>query len=61
MSENQQLQPEFAPGIGMDIGTSFLQVARARTSGETAFVSERDAFFAIKPTSPPAARFIERA
>jgi hypothetical protein len=61
MSENQQIQPEFAPGIGLDIGTSFLQVARAKTSGETSFVSERDAFFAITPTSPMAAKFIEKS
>ena len=57
MSQNQQPQAppappqpaQYVPGIGLDIGTSFLQVAREKAGGGTEFVSERDAFYAIKP------------
>lgn len=54
-------QPKYVPGIGLDIGTSFLQVARETAEGRTEFLSERDAFYAIKPSSPIAAKFVEKS
>lgn len=58
----QSNQPtQYVPGIGLDIGTSFLQVARETVDGRTEFVSERDAFYAIKPSSPIAAKFVEKS
>jgi len=67
MEQNQELLKEipvsisYLSGIGVDIGTSFLQVARERTDGKVEFVSERDAFYAIKPTSAVSAKFIEKS
>jgi hypothetical protein len=65
MDQNQQGPPappaHYAPGIGLDIGTSFLQVARERADEKTEFVSERDAFYAIKPSSAIAAKFVEKS
>jgi hypothetical protein len=62
MEQNQQAPPQaYVPGIGLDIGTSFLQVARERADGKVEFLAERDAFYAIKPTSTIAAKFIEKS
>lgn len=72
MSQNQQetqgppappppQAPQYASGIGLDIGTSFLQVAREKMDGTVEFVSERDAFYAIKPSSPISAKFVEKS
>lgn len=52
---------QYVSGIGLDIGTSFLQVAREKAGGGTEFVSERDAFFAIKPKTTIQAKFVEKS
>lgn len=48
------------PNIGLDVGTSFLQVAKQRTDGQIDFVSERDAFYAITPSTKQAGKFLEK-
>jgi hypothetical protein len=57
----EEEQQVYISGAGLDIGTSFLQVARETSTGQVEFVSERDAFYAIKPSSPIAAKFIEKS
>ena len=50
----------FFPGVGLDVGTSFLQVARNKAdSSSTVFTSQRDAFFMITPSSPQNAKIIK--
>lgn len=51
---------QFEPGIGLDVGTSFLQVAKQRTDGVVEVISERDAFFAITPSTKQAGKFLEQ-
>jgi hypothetical protein len=41
----QETVTEFAPGVGLDVGTSFIQVARQRSDGSVLFRGQRDAFF----------------
>jgi hypothetical protein len=50
---------EYLQGVGLDVGTSFLQIARARTDGIVDFTNQRDAFYEIKPSSPQNAKIIK--
>ena len=43
------MEETYSPGLGIDIGTSFLVLARQKEDGTPIFKSERDAFFAIEP------------
>jgi actin-like ATPase involved in cell morphogenesis len=52
---------EYKPGIGVDIGTSFIQVARRKADGKVDFISQRDAFYEIVPVSSVNAKLIERS
>jgi len=62
MSEHtsEGAERKYEPGIGLDVGTSFLQVAKQRTDGMVEFVSERDAFYAITPSTKQAGKFLEK-
>lgn len=51
---------KYEVGIGLDVGTSFLQVAKQRTDGMVEFVAERDAFYAITPSTKQAGKFLEQ-
>lgn len=50
------------PGVGLDVGTSFLIAARGikDQAGQVNYDELRDAFFKIKPTSPVSAKMIEK-
>ena len=50
---------DYLPGVGLDVGTSFIQVARINSDGNTEFTSQRDAFFEIIPSSPQNAKIIK--
>ena len=50
---------QFSPGIGLDVGTSILQVSRMNSTGSVSFWSQRDAFFMITPSSPQNAKIIK--
>jgi hypothetical protein len=43
--KEQPQETEFTPGVGLDVGTSFLQVARRKTDDTVVFTGQRDAFF----------------
>ena len=49
------------PGLGLDVGTSFIQAVRQTVDGSVVFTSERDAFFEIEPKTPFNARAIEKS
>ena len=50
----------YLPGVGLDVGTSIIQVARSRSSDNVVeFWSQRDAFYEIKPSSPQNASIIK--
>jgi actin-like ATPase involved in cell morphogenesis len=55
------MSEDYKPGIGVDIGTSFIQVARRKADGKVDFVSQRDAFYEIIPVSSVNAKLIERS
>lgn len=56
------MSDSYALGIGLDIGTSHLVVSRMNSETELPeFVMERDAFYAINPTSAIAAKFVEKS
>ena len=56
----EEKENKYLPGCGLDVGTSFLQLSRAKTDGSgTVFTSQRDAFFEIKPSSPQNAKIIK--
>jgi hypothetical protein len=50
---------DYSSGIGLDVGTSFIQIARAKVDGNVDFLSQRDAFFTITPSSPQNAKIIK--
>jgi hypothetical protein len=50
----------YKPGIGLDIGTSFIVRSRMRESGEVEFKSERDAFFVMVPQGKANTKMIEQ-
>lgn len=61
MSEEQNVQKVgFEPGVGLDVGTAFLQVARQQADGMVQFVSERDAFYPITPKTEQAGKMFEK-
>lgn len=60
LNGNQTVEVPCEPGMGLDVGTSFLQVARQRTDGMVEFVAERDAFYAITPSTKQAGKFLEK-
>lgn len=45
---------------GLDVGTSFVVLARDGASGTVEYKDFRDAFYVIKPTTPVAAKMIEK-
>jgi len=47
-------------GLGVDVGTSYLVVARQNEDGTASFVSERDAFFAIEPKTQQQMKLTEK-
>lgn len=49
----------YLPGIGLDVGTSFIQTGRMKPDGSVSFTSQRDAFYEIKPSSPQNALIIK--
>ena len=53
--------PEYLPGLGLDVGTSFIQASRQVNGGDVEFISQRDAFFEIEPKSPFNAKAIEKS
>jgi hypothetical protein len=61
MTDEQVVQQiGFEPGVGLDVGTAFLQVARQQTDGMVQFISERDAFYPITPKTDQAGKMFER-
>ena len=58
MEESNSID-KYLPGVGLDVGTSYLQVGRIKLDGCTEFQSQRDAFFEIKPSSPQNAKIIK--
>lgn len=52
---------EHIPGLGLDVGTSFIMAARQTSSGSTEFTSQRDAFVEIEPKTALNARSIEKS
>ena len=48
-------------GTGLDVGTSFLVVAREDANGKITTTSERDAFFEIKPATKVHEKMIKKA
>lgn len=54
------MSEEYLPGIGLDVGTSFLQVARMKKDESVEFRSERDAFFVMVPQGKANAKMIEQ-
>lgn len=51
----------YLPGVGIDVGTSFIQCARQTSSDSVEFNSQRDAFFEIIPKTPFNAKAIEKS
>jgi hypothetical protein len=51
---------DYRPGIGLDVGTSFLISARMKTDGQVEFKSERDAFFVVKPLGKANSKLLEK-
>jgi hypothetical protein len=50
----------YKPGIGLDIGTSFIVCSRMKENGEVEFKSERDAFFVMTPQGKANTKMIEQ-
>jgi hypothetical protein len=50
----------YKPGIGLDIGTSFIVRSRMRGDGQVEFRSERDAFFVMIPQGKANTKMIEQ-
>lgn len=48
------------PGVGLDVGTSFIIAAREEGEGKIAYREFRDAFYRLKPNTPIAAKMIEK-
>lgn len=55
------MDEKYLPGIGLDIGTSNLVMARMLNDGQVEFRSERDAFYVMVPESPTNAKIIENS
>ena len=50
----------YKPGIGLDIGTSFIVCSRMKENGQVEFRSERDAFFVMAPQGKANTKMIEQ-
>jgi actin-like ATPase involved in cell morphogenesis len=55
------MEENYLPGIGLDIGTSNLVMARMLVDKQVEFRSERDAFYVMVPESPTNAKIIENS
>ena len=51
----------YLPGIGLDIGTAFICVARKLRNGDVEFLSQRDAFLELEPVSALNAKMIQKS
>lgn len=51
----------YLPGVGLDVGTSFIVSARSISDNSVEFNHQRDAFFEIEPKSPFNAKAIEKS
>ena len=60
-ADQEEAPEEYKPGVGLDVGTSFLQVSRRRLNGKVSFISQRDAYYEIRPASSVNAKLIERS
>jgi hypothetical protein len=54
------MENNYKLGVGLDVGTSFLQVARMKEDGQVEFRSERDAFFVMIPQGKANTKMIEQ-
>lgn len=52
-------EENYKPGVGLDVGTAFIQRARTLVSGDVEFLTQRDAFLEITPISDHNAKIIE--
>jgi hypothetical protein len=48
------------PGVGLDIGTSFIIAAKEVKGGKVNYTEFRDAFFRLAPSSPVASKLLEK-
>jgi actin-like ATPase involved in cell morphogenesis len=46
--------------VGLDVGTSYIVLAKEDSEGQISYVDFRDAFYVIKPTTPVATKMIEK-
>jgi hypothetical protein len=52
---------DYLPGIGLDIGTAFICVARKLNNADVEFLSQRDAFLELEPVSALNAKMIQKS
>ncbi|MEI6058980.1 MAG: hypothetical protein WCP89_04385, partial [archaeon] len=60
-SKMEKINPvnQYSEGVGLDVGTSIIQISRINSTGSVSFWSQRDAFFMITPSSPQNAKIIK--
>jgi hypothetical protein len=46
--------------VGIDVGTSYIVLAKENTEEQISYIDFRDAFYVIKPTTPVATKMIEK-